>query len=82
MSVEDDFAFGCSRCAPHGTPTRVVITPAGERWCVFEYLQRYGSTSRLVLVIEGRTFLRIVKRFPRNWRELSDAELLVIADGC
>jgi hypothetical protein len=69
--------------APPVPPTRVVIDPDTQRqWHVREAArpQPAAADAGTCLIFDGRDIVRRVWPVPADWRRLSDAELLALAE--
>ena len=60
-------------------PDERLLTAGTEVWCVYEYRPHLAGNVA-VLVFESTKIVRRVRNFPPNWRELSDAELLLLKE--
>ena len=56
---------------------RSFVAADGRRWVVREHVvaPRAGGAPHPLLVFESRSVLRWTRRFPVQWRSLTDAEL-------
>lgn len=56
-----------------------ILFVEGERWIVYEVVSAYDRRGAS-LVFESENVVRRVRDYPANWRELPNAELLLMME--
>ena len=62
-------------------PNERRLNADNELWCVYEYQPTaHFPNDAAALVFESTKIVRRVRHYPPNWRELSDADLLLLKE--
>jgi hypothetical protein len=77
MATEESPDLGVQ---PRDSRRRIVIEPSGQRWSVYEAPFTYDRRVN-TLVFESDLVIRRSRMFPADWFDLSDEELMRLAES-